>query len=76
MTDCPDGLCKLKIQAIDNAIGHHKNDWRVLLSSTNDTNDLSNALQFCELFRIEAKVNVTSKGCEVLIKNANYQSIK
>jgi hypothetical protein len=71
--DCPDGLCKVKIQAIDNAIGHHKNDWHVLLSSTDNSRDLENALQFCEVFHIEAKVNVTPRGYEVLIRNTSVQ---
>ncbi|MGY5875485.1 MAG: hypothetical protein RTU30_07050 [Candidatus Thorarchaeota archaeon] len=68
--DCPDGLCKLKIQAIDNAIGHHKSKWQVLLSSTSSSNDVENALQFCEVFKMEARVSVTSEGYEVLARDA------
>ncbi len=66
--DCPDGLCKLKIQAIDNAIGHTKSEWQVLLSSTPDSNDVENALQFCEVFKMEARVSVTLEGYEVLTR--------
>ena len=73
-SDCPDGLCKLKIQAIDNAIGYHKSEWQVLLSSTANTNDVANALQFCEVFKMEAKVNVKSDGYEVLAREDQFSN--
>ena len=73
-SDCPDGLCKLKIQAIDNAIGYHKTKWQVLLSSTVNTNDVANALQFCEIFKMEARVNVTSDGYEVLARDDQFSN--
>ncbi len=73
--DCSDGLCKLKIQAIDNAIGYHKSKWHVLLSSTPSTNDVENALQFCEVFQIEARVRETPDGFEVLARDFNQYGI-
>ena len=67
--DCPDGLCKIKIQAVDRAIGHHKNEWSVLLNSTKNNKDVEHALRFCEMFRLESKVKVESDGYKVLDKN-------
>ena len=75
-SDCPDGLCKLKIQAIDNAIGHHKKEWQVLLSSTPNSHDVAHALQFCEIFKMEAKVNVKSDGYEVLARESQFSNAK
>ena len=68
-SDCPDGLCKLKIQAVDRAIGHHKNDWFVLLNSTKNDDDVNHALRFCEIFRLESKVRVNPDGYEVLVRD-------
>lgn len=68
-SDCPDGLCKLRIQAVDRAIGHHKNEWSVLLNSTKSSKDVEHALRFCELFKLEPKVKVENDGYVVLVKN-------
>ncbi|MFW9963083.1 MAG: hypothetical protein ACFFCX_05955 [Candidatus Sifarchaeia archaeon] len=68
-SDCPDGLCKQKIQAIDHAIGHHKNDWSVLLNSTRESKDVEHALRFCQIFLLESKVKIQDDGYVVLIKN-------
>jgi len=67
--DCPDGFCKTKIQAVDRAIGHHKNEWSVLLHYTKNSKDVEHALRFCELFRLESKVKVETDGYVVLVKN-------
>jgi hypothetical protein len=71
--DCPDGLCKLKIQAVDRAIGHHKNDWATLLNFTRNHKDVEHALRFCEVFRLESKVKVETDGYVVLVKNELIQ---
>lgn len=67
--DCPDGLCKTRIQAVDRAIGHHKNEWSVLLNLTRNSKDVEHALRFCELFRLESKVKIETGGYMVLVKN-------
>lgn len=67
--DCPDGLCKLKIQALDRAIGHHKNEWSVLLNSTKNSKDVEHALRFCRIFRLESKVKIQDDNYIVLVKN-------
>jgi hypothetical protein len=67
--DCPDGLCKTKLQAVDSAIGHHKNEWSVLLNFTRNTKDVEHALRFCERFKLEPKVKVETDGYIVLVKN-------
>ncbi|MGD9395768.1 MAG: hypothetical protein PVJ05_05020 [Candidatus Thorarchaeota archaeon] len=67
--DCPDGLCKLRIQAVDRAIGHYKNEWSVLLNSTKNSKDVEHALRFCELFKLEPKVKVGKDGYVVLVKS-------
>ena len=67
--DCPDGLCKMKIQALDRAIGHHKNEWAILLNSTKNSKDVLHALRFCEVFQLESKVKIENDGFKVLIKN-------
>jgi hypothetical protein len=61
-TDCPDGYCRQKIQAIDNAIGYTKNELATLLYGTQNLSDVSKALRFCEVFRLEARVCVSSDG--------------
>ena len=68
-TDCPDGYCKQKIQAIDNAIGHKKNEWSTLLHDTENYNDVNLALRFCEIFHLEPKVSITSKGYVVKFRS-------
>lgn len=68
-SDCPDGLCKLKLQAIDRAIGHYKNEWLVLLSSTKSNDDVTHALRFCEIFQLESKVQIKSDGYWVLARD-------
>lgn len=75
-SDCPDGLCKLKIQAVDHAIGHHKNEWSILLNLTNDSKDVEHALRFCQMFRLESKVKIEANGYIVLVKNELAQSPK
>ncbi|MGY5856088.1 MAG: hypothetical protein RTS72_05760 [Candidatus Thorarchaeota archaeon] len=67
--DCPDGFCKMKIQAVDRAIGHHKNEWAILLNSTKNSKDVEHALRFCEVFRLESKVKIENDGFKVLVKN-------
>ncbi|MFW9833007.1 MAG: hypothetical protein ACFFEK_03345 [Candidatus Thorarchaeota archaeon] len=68
-SECPDGLCKMKIQAVDRAIGHHKNEWSVLLKSTKNHKDVEHALRFCQVFRLEPKVKVENDRYVVLVKN-------
>ena len=67
--DCPDGLCKFKIQAVDRAIGHHKNEWSVLLNTTKDSQDVEHALRFCRMFKLESKVKIEDDKYTVLVKN-------
>jgi len=74
-SDCPDGLCKQKIQAVDRAIGHHKNEWSVLLYPTKESKDVEHALRFCEMFRIESKVKVEGDEYIVLVKNEMIQHL-
>ena len=74
--DCPDGLCKLKIQAVDRAIGHHKNEWSVLLHLIKNPEDVEHALRFCELFRLESKVKAETDGYVILVKNDLIQLIE
>ncbi|MHA1135910.1 MAG: hypothetical protein ACTSSE_05430 [Candidatus Thorarchaeota archaeon] len=75
-SDCPDGYCKQKIQAVDNAIGYKKNDWATLLSETSDYDDVMKALKFCEIFKLEAKVSVLDDGFAVKIRNEVLQDLK
>ncbi|MGQ4912317.1 MAG: hypothetical protein ACP6KW_09135 [Candidatus Thorarchaeota archaeon] len=67
--DCPDGTCRLKILEIDRALGHEKNEWAVLLKSSENTEDVNNALRFCEVFHLESKVKVTHEGYTVLFRS-------
>ncbi|MFX1367679.1 MAG: hypothetical protein ACFFAY_03675 [Promethearchaeota archaeon] len=67
--NCPDDSCSKKIQAIDCAIGHDKNNWFVILDQSDDVNDVANALRFCETLKLEAKVKVTTNGYRVLIRD-------
>ena len=72
--DCLDGLCKLKIQAVDSAIGHHKNEWSVLLNyPPKKSKDVDHALHFCEVFGLESKVRIKKEGYVVLVKNELLQ---
>jgi hypothetical protein len=68
-TDCPDGYCRQKIQAIDNAIGYTKNEWATLLEGTDSLNDVARALRFCEALKLEARVTVTSEGLKVQFRH-------
>lgn len=68
-SDCVDGLCKQKIQALDRAIGHHKNEWSVLLNSTKSDKDVEYALRFCETFHLESKVRIENDKYVVLVKD-------
>ena len=68
--DCPDGFCKMKIQAVDRAIGHHKNELSVLLNSTMNSKDVEYyALRFCRFFQLESKVKIEDDNYVVLVKN-------
>ncbi len=71
--NCPDGLCRLRIQAVDNAIGHSKNEWGVILEPTREYADVAHALRFCEVLHLEAKVKVASDGYSVLVRNDTVQ---
>lgn len=62
ITDCPDGYCRQKIQAIDNAIGYTKDEWATLLYGSQNLSDVSEALRFCEVFKLETRVRVSSNG--------------
>lgn len=75
-SDCPDGYCKQKIQAVDKAIGYKKDDWATLLSETNNYDDVMQALRFCEIFKLEAKVSVQDSGFAVKVRNDVYQDLK
>ena len=75
-TDCPDGYCRQKIQAVDNAIGHTKNEWAILLHGTNNYEDVTKALKFCEVFKLEAKVSVTPEGYNVLFRYDIFENGK
>ena len=68
-SDCTDGLCKQKLQAVDRAIGHQKNEWLVLLHWTKNQDDVNHALRFCQVFQLESKVMVKSDGYEVLARD-------
>ena len=68
-SDYPDNLCKRKIQAVDRAIGHYKNEWVVLLNWTMSSDDVAQSLRFCEVFQLESKVRVKMNGYEVLVRD-------
>ena len=74
-SDCPDGYCRQKIQAVDNAIGYKKHDWATLLQETNNYDDVIHALRFCEIFKLEAKVSVLDDGFAVKVKNEVMQDL-
>ncbi|NHJ12895.1 MAG: hypothetical protein EAX95_04425 [Candidatus Thorarchaeota archaeon] len=66
---CSDNACNKKVRAIDSAIGYDSTSWSVILEKTDDMKDVENALRFCEVFHLEAKVRVTSEGYRVLIRD-------
>ncbi|MFX0056168.1 MAG: hypothetical protein ACFFAD_14665 [Candidatus Hermodarchaeota archaeon] len=66
---CRDGECRRRIQDIDNAIRHEKHVWSIILESSQDLDDVNHALRFCEVFRLEAKVMIDSRGLEVLVRD-------
>ena len=75
-SDCPDGYCKQKIQAVDNAIGYNKDEWATLLQETSNYEDVMQVLRFCEIFKLEAKVSVLDEGFAVKVRNEVYQDLK
>ena len=75
-SDCPDGYCKQKIQAVDNAIGFKKDDWATLLHETDNYDDVIHALRFCEIFKLEAKVSVLDEGFAVKVRNEVIQDLR
>jgi hypothetical protein len=66
---CRNGECQRRIQDIDDAIWHEKKVWSIILKSSQNLNDVNHALRFCEVFRLEAKVKIDSKGLEVLVRD-------
>lgn len=75
-SDCPDGYCRQKIQAVDNAIGYKKDGWATLLDETNDYDDVMQALRFCEIFKLEAKVSVLDEGFAVKVRNEVIKDLR
>jgi hypothetical protein len=75
-SDCPDGYCKQKIQAVDDAIGHHNNEWETLLHETSSYDDVKQALRFCEIFKLEAKVQVLSEGYAVQVRSEVMRDLR
>ncbi|MFQ5832601.1 MAG: hypothetical protein ACE5H4_07855 [Candidatus Thorarchaeota archaeon] len=53
----------------DRAIGDERSQWSFLLRFTKSHEDVANALRFCEVFRLEAKVKVTSEGYKVMVRD-------
>ncbi len=66
---CQDGECQHMIQDMDNSIGYEKSLWSIILESSQDLNDVNLALRFCEVFLLEAKVRIDSRGIEVLVRD-------
>jgi hypothetical protein len=66
---CRNGECQRRIQDLDSAIRHESNVWSVILKSSQDLNDVNHALRFCEIFRLEAKVKIDSRGLEVVVRD-------
>lgn len=66
---CRNGECQRRIQDMDNAIRHEQNIWSIILESSQDLDDVNHALRFCEVFRLEAKVKIDSRGLEVLVRD-------
>ena len=75
-SDCPDGYCKEKIQAVDKAIGYKKDEWATLLSKTSNYDDVMHALKFCETFKLEAKVSVLDDGFAVKVRHEVLRDLK
>jgi len=75
-SDCPDGYCKKKIQAVDNAIGYKNNEWATLLHETGNYDDVMHALRFCEIFKLEAKVSVLDESFAVKVKSEVIQDLR
>lgn len=75
-SDCPDGYCKDKIQAVDHAIGHDINEWATLLDETRSYDDVKQALRFCETFKLEAKVCVQDDVFSVQVKSDVMQDLR
>ncbi len=73
--DCKDSLCKEKIRAVDQALGREEKQWHTLLNLTMDHDEVTNALRFCEVFQLEAKVKVTDAGYSVLVRNREIQTL-
>ena len=74
-SDCPDGYCKKKIQAVNDALGYN-DDWSTLLEETSNHEDVMKALRFCEVFKLEAKVSVEDNKFSVKIRNESMESLK
>ncbi|MFW9799517.1 MAG: hypothetical protein ACFFD9_03725 [Candidatus Thorarchaeota archaeon] len=68
-SECPDNLYRRKMQDFDRAIGHETSQWSVLLRFTKSHEDIVNALQFREVFGLEAKVKVTSEDYAVMVRD-------
>jgi len=75
-SDCPDGYCKKKIQAVNDALGYKTNDWSTLLEETSEYEDVKKALRFCEVFKLEAKVCEQENGFSVKIRNDAMENLK
>jgi len=73
--DCNDDLCKEKIRAVDQALGREEKQWHTLLNLTKDHEDVTNALRFCEVFQLEANVEVTNDGYSVLVRDREIQAL-
>ncbi len=68
-SNCRDDLCVRKMRDFDRAIGRERSQWNVLLRFTKSHEDVENALRFCEVFRLEAKVKVSSEGYAVMVRD-------
>ena len=75
-SDCPDGYCKQKIQAVDEALGHNNSAWAILLNETSNYEDVKQALRFCETFKLEAKVTILDEGFEVKVRSDVMQNLR
>jgi len=75
-TDCPDGYCRNKIQAVNDAIGYKADGWSTLLEETNNYEDVMKALRFCEVFKLEAMVCEQENGFTVKIRNDAMKNLK
>ncbi|MFX0044608.1 MAG: hypothetical protein ACFE8Z_02050 [Candidatus Hermodarchaeota archaeon] len=73
--DCEDDFCKEKIRAVDQALGCEERRWHTLLNLTKNHQDVTNALRFCEVFQLEAKVKVTDDGFSVLVRDREIKTL-